>query len=565
MADGTSQTQLVKQLRQERDRFLAFAFCRADLLLELTTDHQIVFASGACRSVFGLSAEEMSGHSLLKFVAEQDQPLVNATLAGMTGGARPEPINITCCTAKGAPRTLSLTGYFVEDLQQHYFLSCKIPTLPRASSGAEDREAAGAVMHDTASFNKVVSRSLETASDHTLTLLELGNYSAVLDQLDAASQEELHETINSYLRASSDDANSAAAFGEGRFGLIHRPEVDIEQLSSKISAKVKSADPSGLGIEIEKASIILAEAGVGDGNPSQAFDYMVRQFARGGEDGVKLNDLQNGLPQILNKIQKTANQVRSVIADESFRMVFQPIVRLDTRATHHYEVLARIDGEIGSPAKFIQSAEDLSLIRGFDMAMCRRAIGWLRQQGDRTAQRAVAVNLSAQSIGNNAFVGNLMEQLIPLGKNRKHMLFEITESSRMEDPNTANNAIQALRKEGHLVCLDDFGVGEASLQYLRQFQVDILKIDGSYVRECLHDKTSAHILKAIAELCVDLEIETVAEMVEDAETCTFLIDCGIVFGQGYYFGRPCQEVETFEQTEKRSPVARRRGATESWG
>lgn len=565
MANGPSQTQLVKQLRQERDRFLAFAFCRADLLLELTADHQIVFASGACRSVFGLTAEEMSGHSIFEFIAEKDQPLVNATLAGMTGGARPEPINITCRNGKGVPRTLSLTGYFVEDLEQHYFLSCKIPTSPRASSGAEDREAAGAVMHDTSSFNKVVSRSLETASDHTLTLLELGNYSAVLDQLDAASQEELHDTINSYLRASSDDANSAAAFGEGRFGLIHRPEMDIEQLSSKISEKVKSVDPSGLGIEIEKASIILAEAGVGDGNPAQAFDYMVRQFARGGDEGVKLNDLQCGLPQILTRIQKTATQVRSVIADESFRMVFQPIVRLDTRDTHHYEVLARIDGEIGSPAGFIQSAEDLSLIRGFDMAMCRKSIRWLREQGERTSQRSVAVNLSAQSIGDSAFVGNLMEHLVALGEHRKHILFEITESSQMENPEAANNAIQALRKEGHLVCLDDFGVGEASLQYLRQFQVDILKIDGSYVRECLEDKTSAHILKAIAELCVDLEIETVAEMIEDAETCKFLINCGIVFGQGYHFGRPSQEIEVFEETEKRSPVARRRGMTESWG
>ncbi|TQV83578.1 sensor domain-containing phosphodiesterase [Denitrobaculum tricleocarpae] len=565
MADGTPQPQSVKQLRQERDRFLAFAFCRADLLLELTADHKIVFASGACRSVFGLSADEMKGHGLQEFIVEQDQSVVNATLGGMTGGARPEPINIMCRNTKGAPRTLSLTGYFVEDLQRHYFLSCKIPAAPRASSGAEAREAAGAVMHDTASFNKVVSRSLETANDHTLTLLELSNYSTVLDQLDTASQEELHETINSYLRASSDDANSAAAFGEGRFGLIHRPEVDIEQLSSKISAKVKSADPSGLGVEIEKASVILAEAGVGDGNPAQAFDYMVRQFARGGDNGIRLNDLQNGLPKILAQIQRTATEVRSVIADESFRLVFQPIVRLDTRATHHYELLARIDGEIGSPARFIQSAEDLSLIRGFDMAVCRKAISWLRKQGEMTSQRAVAVNLSAQSIGDSVFVETLREQLVALGENRKHILFEITESSRMENPIVANNAIQALRNDGHLVCLDDFGVGEASLQYLRQFQVDILKIDGSYVRECLHDKTSAHILKAIADLCVDLGIDTVAEMVEDDETCKFLTKSGIVFAQGYHFGRPSQEIEVFEQPERRPAVARRLGAQESWG
>ncbi|WP_282607677.1 EAL domain-containing protein [Pelagibius sp. Alg239-R121] len=565
MANTPSQLQSEKQLRQERDRFLAFAFCRADLLLELTTGREIVFASGACRSVFGLSAEDLTGRDFLELVIEQDHPVIIETLAGMTGGIRPEPINITCRDTEDAKRVLSVTGYFVEDLQRHYFLSCKIPTTTRASSPADEREAGGAIMHDTASFSQVIEGSLETAGEHKLTLLDLGNYAAVLDQLDSSSQEELHETINSYLRASSDNANSAAAFGEGRFGLVHRPELDIEHLSLEISAQVKSADPSGLGIEIEKASIVLAEAGVAGGNPAQAFDYMVRQFARGGEDGIKLNDLQNGLPEVLNRIQKTATQVRSVIADESFKMAFQPIVDLTSREIHHYELLARIDGEIGSPAKFIESAEDLSLIRGFDMAVCRKAISWLRKQGDMAAQRSVAVNLSAQSIGDVAFVGHLKEQLVALEDNRQNLLFEITESSRMENPEAANKAMQDLRMAGHLVCLDDFGVGEASLQYLRQFQVDILKIDGSYVRECLSDTTSAHILKAIAELCSDLEIDTVAEMVEDQETCKFLINCGITFGQGYYFGRPSQEIHVFEESEKQRPVARRRGATESWG
>lgn len=565
MAESSPQLQSVKQLRQERDRFLAFAFCRADLLLELTSDRNIVFASGACRSVFGLNAEDLTGQDLLTFIVRQDHPVITEMLAGMTGGIRPEPINITSQDRRGFTRLLSVTGYYVEDLQQHYFLSCKIPSVTQARSAADERQAAGAVMHDTSSFGAVIANSLETTAQHKLTLLEIGNYGAVLDQLDAASQEELHETINSYLRASSDDANAAAAFGEGRFGLVHRPELDIDHLSSEISAKVESADRNGLGIEIEKASMVLAEAGVAGGNPAQAFDYMVRQFARGGEDGIKLNDLQNGLPNVLNKIQKTATRVRSVIADESFKMAFQPIVDLNSLTKHHYEVLARIDGEIGSPAQFIQSAEDLSLIRGFDMAVCRKAINWLRQQGDQMAQRSIAVNLSAQSIGDMGFVQNLKEQLEVLESGRQHLLFEITESSRMEDPQAANKAIQDLRKAGHLVCLDDFGVGEASLQYLRQFQVDILKIDGSYVRECLEDKTSAHILKAIAELCSDLEIDTVAEMIEDQETVDFLLSCGVTFGQGYFFGRPSQEIHVFEETDRPRPMAKRMGVKESWG
>ena len=99
-----------------------------------------------------------------------------------------------------------------------------------------------------------------------------------------------------------------------------------------------------------------------------------------------------------------------------------------------------------------------------------------------------------------------------------------------------------MRASGHKVCLDDFGVGAAAFEYLRAIDIDFVKIDGSYVQSALENTKSSHFLRAIAGLCRDLGVATVAEMVEDEYCVKYLVSAGIDYGQGYYFGRPDPEM-----------------------
>ncbi len=559
-----SQESTNSSLKHERDRFLAFAFCRADLLIELSDKHEIVFVSGATQSIFGCPIEQLIGVSLSELILPQEQPVLENLLAGMVGGSRPEPIDLIFKKKEGALRPLSITGYYVQDLENHYFLSCKTPSIIKATNAHPDRAAGGAIVHDRISFGEAVTEHLATHPEDKLTFIELENYDEFAKNLKKEAQQELSVTINSYLRASSSEANSAASFGNGKYGLISRPDLDIEKLSDEISRQVKAADPTGVGLKVEQASIALADSGISGGNAAQALSFMIQQFAQDQTDTFSLEELAHSLPEILARIQKTAHRIKNVIDGADFMMVFQPIVDIKTRDIHHYEVLARINGETGSPQEFIKSAEDLNLIKGFDLALCRKAINWIEDNPSKKHNRSIAVNLSAASIGDKEFLSQLTPMLAPLKDTPDSLLFEITESTKIPDPELANNAIQALRKLGHKVCLDDFGVGEASLQYLRQFQVDILKIDGSYVRDALGDETSAHILKSIADLCKKLKIHTVAEMVEDEETTQLLINCNVDFGQGYYFGRPCNDISVFEEPDKPRTMVRRGDTMESW-
>ena len=119
----------------------------------------------------------------------------------------------------------------------------------------------------------------------------------------------------------------------------------------------------------------------------------------------------------------------------------------------------------------------------------------------------------------------------------------MTESAHTKDVYELNDVIQKLRKAGHAVFLDDFGAGAAAFHYLRAIDVDVVKIDGMYVREALSSPTGKPFLKAMAGLCHDLNIGVVAEMVEDENTVSFLRECAVQFGQGYLFGKPTLEFD----------------------
>ena len=130
-----------------------------------------------------------------------------------------------------------------------------------------------------------------------------------------------------------------------------------------------------------------------------------------------------------------------------------------------------------------------------------------------------------------------------LGRHRglaRRLIFEITESTELQDLEAANKVIQSLRDLGHEMCLDDFGAGFASFQYLHGLHVDYVKLDGKYIRPVLDSPRDRVMLKAMVGLCADLRVRTVAEMVETETQAGLLASIGVEFGQGWLFGKPAE-------------------------
>jgi EAL domain-containing protein (putative c-di-GMP-specific phosphodiesterase class I) len=119
---------------------------------------------------------------------------------------------------------------------------------------------------------------------------------------------------------------------------------------------------------------------------------------------------------------------------------------------------------------------------------------------------------------------------------------------------------------GSLVCLDDFGAGSASFAYLQELTLDIVKIDGRYVRELAGNGRDGAMVRRLVELCRDLKIRTVAEMVETLEVEEVVRKAGVDFAQGWLFGKPTDTPQpALKPCTSVKPAARRAGASESWG
>jgi EAL domain-containing protein (putative c-di-GMP-specific phosphodiesterase class I) len=255
-----------------------------------------------------------------------------------------------------------------------------------------------------------------------------------------------------------------------------------------------------------------------------------------------------------------AGTFEALVRERRFELMFQPVVLLADSSIHHHEVLVRFDRD-RSPFAMIRMAEELDIIESLDRAVVDESIKRLR--ADQTGQLRLAVNVSGRTIISPGYI-RMLERQARDGDLAGRLMFELTESAAIDDLGAAQRHVQTLQRLGFQICLDDFGAGAASYGYLQQLSVDVVKIDGAYVRELTRSGRDDAMIRHLVSLCRELNVATVAEMVETAEVADALRRAGVDYAQGWLFGQP--EPEPLGLAPRSPPVvARRRGAVEQWG
>jgi len=225
---------------------------------------------------------------------------------------------------------------------------------------------------------------------------------------------------------------------------------------------------------------------------------------------------------------------------ELFRMTIQPLQKPVTGA--HYELLLRMrdeNGRIVSPDNFIVAAERYGITPSIDRWVIENAFRWLVSEADERERLTMcSINLSGQSLGDDKFLPFVIDQFQKSGIDASKICFEITETAAVASFSQANRFIQALKELGCKFALDDFGTGLSSFGYLKHFPVDFLKIDGSFVREILHDPIDREMVRSINEIGHLTGKQTIAEFAENAEIIQMLTSIGVDFAQGYGIAQP---------------------------
>jgi EAL domain-containing protein (putative c-di-GMP-specific phosphodiesterase class I) len=262
------------------------------------------------------------------------------------------------------------------------------------------------------------------------------------------------------------------------------------------------------------------------------------------------------------------SDLRQAIDKRQFHLVYQPIVSLATGEVESLEVLVRWQhperGTV-SPAEFVPVAEENGMIIPIGDWVMRTSFEqmarWQQTLGARSP-KGMSVNISRNQLFQPDFVEHVRSLVHETGVDPSQLHFEVTESAIMKDVGCASRTLKALRAMGIRIEMDDFGTGYSSLACLHQFQLDVLKIDRSFIASIDRGRDFAALVHAVAQLARNLNITVVAEGIETLEQALMLQSLNVEFGQGYLFSRPltAEQVETFEVNRSMLPGQRSRAA-----
>ncbi|HTV89484.1 MAG TPA: EAL domain-containing protein [Stellaceae bacterium] len=528
-------------LRQDRDRYVAFAFAAADMLLELDQTGRIIAVNGAVHAVCGHKPAALAGTLALELIAENDRAVARRAMGGLAGAGRIDPLAVRVKHKDGseAHALLGICG-LPSEADRRFLTVTLLPPAVASAAGATPRDPATGLLGKDALFTAALAGAGANAHAKRMTLIQLGGLTSAVDKLPEERGRELMAEIGAALRARSAGGDTAARLGGDEFGLIAAKTGGIENADAirrELGEAARSAGILDGLIETRFGSITLAQGTLDDRDAAKALAYAVRRFCETRGE-FTLTSLQDGFVDEVTGALTRYDQLQRLIGEGRFQLVFQPVVRLGDRQIHHYEALSRFpDGQ--SPYDMIRFGEGVGLVEPLDLAVARLAIDLI---GRRTADTKIAINVSGRSVQSDRFRKHLAALLKPAPGIGDRLTFELTESWAIEQIDEAANFLRWLRQRGHLVCLDDFGAGATAYNYLRHFEVDFVKIDGPFLKSATKNARDAVLVSSICRLCETLNHAVIGEMIETESEAEAAARMGIGFGQGWLFGRPEPEL-----------------------
>jgi diguanylate cyclase (GGDEF)-like protein len=232
-----------------------------------------------------------------------------------------------------------------------------------------------------------------------------------------------------------------------------------------------------------------------------------------------------------------ADEVISGLDEDRMRLVLQPIVDAKTHVPKMYECLLRMhkaDGSIVSAGEFIPVAEQLGMARLIDRRTLELAVGLLRKH----PKLHISLNVSALTSADSDWLTSLAELTERQCALTERLTIEITETAAIQDIDQSAYFVDCLKEMGCEVAIDDFGAGYTSFKNLKRLDVDMVKIDGTFVKNLLTDSSDQVFINTMVDIAGTFEMKTVAEWVGDVETAQMLEEAGIDYLQGFLYGLP---------------------------
>jgi EAL domain-containing protein (putative c-di-GMP-specific phosphodiesterase class I) len=499
------------------ERFVAFAFAGAELLIEADLDATITYATGAFPSRYGKPAEAFIGSPVSALFAPSCQEEVELALALLRQRGRLMPMTVRLADARRS--AMAFAGILLPARRRAPSLCLTLSRLPEP--GDTLSKPAGVL-----GFARAASGFLRQGRTQKMLLLEVDKGSPPV------------ETACGILRALEQLAPDAqtSELAPGRIGVLPG-DAGADTLSDL--GVLRGALRDG-GVDGSFTSVALDVSGQGLA-PSQAA-HTLRQalatFARKGVDGLNEAGFTTDLAGYIKQAGRKADILRRVMLEGRYTFHYQPIVLLSTRQTHHHEALIRPAAipelPLSGPQEFVMLVEALGLAAELDLRVAQAVCATAYHRNTR-----IAFNISGHSVQAPRARQRLLRLLaVDKATAAGLVIVEVTETAEIQDLDEARQTAKALRELGVTFCLDDFGAGAADMRLLRALTPDIVKVDGAYVSGIATSTRDRAFIAGMVEMVKAVGAKLVAERVETEAEAAVLAELGVELGQGWLFGRP---------------------------
>ncbi len=538
---------------QQRDRLYAEVVrAMSDAVLVVDDDFRVCQSNQAANHLLGARAEAITGADIrgLIQVSANDGDIVNwAALSKPGDAARIEPVACalphrggvvmikgSCARLAAASGNDTGAGTLVIVLRD---VSHEVETMRRAEWEATHDALTG--LHNRVGFERRM-RPVDTSGQ--LICLDLDRFKVINDSCGHAAGDQVLRAIATIIRRHIRRLDVPARIGGDEF-FIALPECP-ESVAMQIAEFIRR-DVEQYAYHDERGEAYRVSCSIG---VCAYHDHDSLQRARADADAAMYSAKRSGKNRVVafersphamarSSDVHWAHRIERAIDENRIELWRQPIVDLQDSRAKGYEVLVRMRDDNGTlvlPGEFIPPAERFDLIGALD----RHIVSHVARNFSEVLNggRYISINLSGRSASDPGLAAWITECFEQADVHPHQVCIELTETSAAVDPTDVLTLMQTLRSAGFCIALDDLGSGVASFASLRDLPVDIVKLDGGYVRGVAQDKRAQEIVQAVVQVARSHGIETVAEWIEDEATLSWVSQIGITRGQGFYLGVP---------------------------
>lgn len=515
------------------ERLAALAFAAADVLFEVDRAFRIRHAGGAVTRLTGHTGRTVRGLSLFDLIVPADRIYLRRSIEELdqkkeTSGRvslrflRPEGEAVTAvlgmAATPGAPGERLVTATIVDPGRAVF----------PGKDGLLEREP----------FIEFVTRLAARPGQDTRFRMVMVSLPRLLEgalREDTMLGRAFLAEVEAILRTNS-EGNAVTRLDGACFAYVESLDADPELVPRQIRAVADSILAQSRTSRLPLDSALMEQKEL-----ELALDFALRAFTDRSVGTFPFDNLPECLAAASRRNQGLAASCRDIIEDDTFYPVLQPVVALKTGLVQHYEVLTRFRhdgaGGVSNAGEFIKVAEQIGMIGTFDLLNCFKVLTLLQKFPPHVR---LAMNVSGRSVQSEEF-GDRLLNMLEASETRispSRLLIEITETRGITEFERPAALLQKLATRGYRICLDDFGAGAMSFEYLRRLPVNYIKIDGPFFRSAMINTRDRILVRALARCGFELGSRTVAEMIETEAEAALARELGIEYGQGWLFGKP---------------------------